>query len=373
MTFLPDPLLAFRRRKLRTLLAITGVAAGVFAMELLAAVSTHFRSAAHGLEASFLHRAFVCERVTFWAGGGILSETRMARVTRVPGVRTAVPMLVGRLEPERLVVLGVPEVLVGVPFEQAQALWPGARLAAGRWLDSDAPAAVLGAELAAHLGAVPGQSVSLLGHAVPVQGILEAQGTLVDRQALVPLPVAQSLLDREGLVTDVVVEGDIDLDVLGHRIEQAVPDVHVVTPARLADEVGQSVAVWDALALVLGLGSIVGGGITVAVTSLVSVQERTAEIAIRRAVGASAGQIFGDVLVENGLLILLGWGAGTAGVALFVALASRWLESVGAAMFTLTPGLLATSAAITVVLGLLAAAIPAAAAARTDVLRGLHG
>lgn len=368
MSFLPEAVLSLSRRRLRSGLTVLGVACSMFAMQLIAAVSQHFTLVSTGFQQSFAGRVFVCERLSLWAGGGVLSDAKAARVRQVPGVDGVTPLLIGRLLADRLVVLGVPEVLVGLPPQDAPTLWPAARLAAGRWVDSGA---VVGSDAATLLHATVGGTVRLFKRDVPVDGVLAPSGMLVDRQVLVPLPLAQTLLGREGLLTAVVARTSAP-DMVARAIQARVHGVTVVTPAQMEDDVRRSVAVWNALAVVLALGALAAGGAAVAVTTVVAVHERTGEIAIRRTVGASRLQIFAEFLGETAVLTTLGWAVGTGLTLGFVHLAEPWLESVGAAIFRVDATVLGLSLLTALLLTLAAGTLPAWHATRVDVVGALR-
>ncbi|MHB2015768.1 MAG: ABC transporter permease [Candidatus Xenobia bacterium] len=375
MPTIPEPLLALGRRRVRTALSLLGLAAGVFAMQLIAAVAANFTATARGFERNFLHRLFVCERISFWAGGGILSDAKAAEVARVPGVAHVVPVLIGRIFQERMLVLGAPEVLVGAPPLDAPTLWEGAHLAAGRWLGPrDADGVVLGAEIAQVLQAHVGAPTTFLGATFPVLGVLAPTGTLLDRQAIAPLARAQAVLHREGLLTDVIVTpaAGQDAEALSDAIRHQVHEVEVITPGRLAVEIRQSVGSWEAIARVLELAAALSGAAAVAIAAAIGVHERSAEIGLRRAIGASRGQIMGDLLVESLVLLLLGWGLGSLLGFSFVDASRPALQAMGAAIFTFDASVLVRSLMWTLLVGLVAAAVPAHAASRLDPVRALR-
>ncbi len=108
--------------------------------------------------------------------------------------------------------------------------------------------------------------------------------------------------------------------------------------------------------------------VMIATVTLVGVRERTGEVAVRRAEGATRGQVVGQFLAEGGLLSLAG---GLAGIPLGL-LAARLLSllltwppyhSAGEGAFAVATG---------VVVGLLAAALPAWRASRWSVVEGLR-
>lgn len=116
-----------------------------------------------------------------------------------------------------------------------------------------------------------------------------------------------------------------------------------------------------ALIWIVGLGTLFAGAIGVSNIMLVTVRERTKEIGIRRALGATPNNIIGQILSETVVLTVL---AGIGGIVLGVGL----LSAVGVALsqgdqffkdpqisFTMAVG----SLIILIVIGLLAGLIPA--------------
>ncbi len=108
--------------------------------------------------------------------------------------------------------------------------------------------------------------------------------------------------------------------------------------------------------------------VMIATVTLVGVRERTAEVAVRRAEGATRVQVVGQLLAEGAMLALAG---GVAGLPLGWAAADRL-----ATLLTWRPyhsafeGALAVGLGVAV--GLLAAALPAWRASRWDVVEGLR-
>lgn len=75
----------------------------------------------------------------------------------------------------------------------------------------------------------------------------------------------------------------------------------------------------NSLIWIVGLGTLLFGAIGVSSIMLVTVRERTKEIGIRRALGATPGKIIGQILSESAVLTVL---AGVAGIVLGVAVLS---------------------------------------------------
>lgn len=365
------------RRRGRTLLTVAGMSCGVFALVLLAALAEHFDGLARHFSDAFSGRLYVCEKLSFWAGGGIIDEDRAAEAARVPGVGEVIPAIIGRLQSQRMVVVGLPMVLVGVPPGLARQLWRGAPLADGRWLeasDDGQAGALLGSDVAHAFDAHPGSRVRALDRDWTVVGVLAHTGTLEDRQMLVPLGLGQQALGREGLITSMVVtpSATSDLARLAPALRAALPRLEVVEPTRLGDEVENGLRLWRALIVACGLIAAVTGTLCIVITMTVSVSERTHEIGLKKAVGASNGQVVGEVLTEAALMAGLGWALGVLAAAAFVTLWDASFRQEGLFLFSVSPRVLAGSAALTVALGLLAGTLPALSAARLDPVAALR-
>ncbi|WP_089154045.1 ABC transporter permease [Micromonospora sp. NBS 11-29] len=261
-----------------------------------------------------------------------------------------------------------------------------ARVRSGRWLGvatAAFPTAVLGSVAATRLGVTvlpaggPAPQVMIADTRFTVVGILDVTPLTpeIDRSVLVGWDAARDVLRFDGHPTVLYLTCD----------ETQIEAVRQVLPATIFPERPGQVIVSrpsDALAakratqssfsvlfLALAAVALVVGGIGVANTMVVAVLERRSEVGLRRALGATRGQIRSQFLTESVLLALLG---GVAGTALGL------LATIGYAAWQRWPLVVPVQSAVVgvggaVVIGVLAGVYPSVRAARLPPTRALAG
>jgi putative ABC transport system permease protein len=148
--------------------------------------------------------------------------------------------------------------------------------------------------------------------------------------------------------------------------------VTTMTGADFDKEIGGSVQMLNAILIGIGLISLIVGGLSVINTMAMSVAERTREIGIKRAIGASRGRVLRELVIEAALIGFAGGLIGLALGALVVTLANDAGRSSGTILFLLTPNTAFTAVAFSTILGALAGFVPALHAARLDPVSALR-
>ncbi len=267
----------------------------------------------------------------------------------------------------------------------------GTSLAQGRFLNAATarePVAVLGAATARLMGIdrirsgmriwVDGQAGSQVGGQwFYVSGILspDAYAPEIDSAVLVGFPAAEGYLHFDGNPSEIYVR-TVDTqaavvavdDLLGAQANPENPSqVNVSRPSDVLTARADAKGALDTLFLGLGAVALLVGAIGVANIMVISVLERRSEIGLRRALGATRGQIRVQFLAEAILLSLVG---GAAGVAIGVVTTAAYARGHDEAVL-IPPQAWGGGLAAAVIIGALAGLLPAIRAARLSPTQAL--
>jgi len=259
-----------------------------------------------------------------------------------------------------------------------------ASVVTGRSFDSGHDArgdrvAVLGARAAERLGVnrVDRQpSIFIDGIAYAVIGIVDDMQRRPDIRDAVVIPIGAARADfglgaaTEAQVRIVVGAGPQVAAQAAIALSPDAPEnLEIAAPSGRSD-LGQSVqADVSIVFLVLGAIALLAGGLGIANVTMLSVMERTGEIGLRRALGATRRQIGGQFMLESIIIGLLGGLIGaSAGVLTVVAisLVQQWTP-------VLDPLMVVSCALLGAVVGLLAGWYPARRATHIEPISALRG
>jgi putative ABC transport system permease protein len=263
------------------------------------------------------------------------------------------------------------------------------RAATGRLLtaaDEGSNVTVLGCDLANQYGKHVGDHMTLRSEDFLVVGVLASTLTQPDNSAMVPLAAAQHLflstlpsLVKANLTASTVVTSftvypkkDVASDAVALEIKAMDAELGTMTPGDFNRLAGSYAAMLNSVLVGIGLISLVVGGLSVVNTMAMAIAERTREIGIKRAIGASRVRIVREVVAESALIGFIGGSIGLILGALIVTLANEAGRSSGTLLFELTAGTAFSALAFSTVLGALAGFVPALHAARLDPVAALR-
>ena len=380
--------------RLRTALTALGIAVGIAAVILLTSIGEG------------LHRFVIAEfsqfgtniisvtpgRIqTHGASLGAINSVRPLSIDdalalrRSPYVQVSDPVVQGNADVKYL---GKSRrvTLYGVGPEFAQALQM--RVAMGEFLPADdfhgaRALVVLGAKVAREMFGSDnalGSHIHVGGERYRVVGVMQAKGQVLgfdlDDTVFIPVARALEMFNRESLQEiHVTYEATAPLAEVEAAIKSILIARHggedfTVTPQQKMLEVFGTVldAVTFAVAAI-GAISLLVGGVGILTILTIAVAERTAEIGLMRALGATQGAILSLFLGEAALLSAIGGAAGLVagwGIAELLALAVPALPVHTPWRYALLAELVAVG------VGLFAGIMPARRAARLDPLEALR-
>ncbi|MDO3705480.1 ABC transporter permease [Micromonospora sp. C28SCA-DRY-2] len=373
-----------RTHPLRVALTALGVTIGIAAMLAVVGISTSSRAELdRTLDRLGTNLLTVAPGKTLAGERAVLPEQSVGMIARIGPVESvgatgAVDQAVYRNDRVPPGQTGSISVLAAQP-ELLDTV--GATVSSGSWFTAataEYPTVVLGTTAARRLD-VPrvGLRVWLGGEWFTVVGVLAPVPLAeeLDSAALVGWPAARTYLRFDGRPTRVYVrtaESHVEAvgAVLGRTANPSAPEEVVVS--RPSDALAARQATDTALnGLLLGLGAValLVGGVGIANTMVISILQRRAEVGLRRALGATRGQIRVQFLAEALLLSALGGVGGTllgAGITALYAYSQEWPTVVPA--WAMVGGLGAT-----VLVGTGAGLLPAIRASRLPPTVALAG
>jgi putative ABC transport system permease protein len=374
-----------RTRRLRAGLSALGIAIGVAAMVAVLGLSA---SSQAGLLAEI--DKLGTNLLTVQNGTGVLGNNQELPLAAPSMVRRIAPVTAaadtGKVSVDAYRSPYIPTIHTNALSVQAATLnllpTVGTALAAGSWLNAATatkPVCVLGAAAAQRLGidkVLPGERIWIDNQWFYVTGILNPAvlAPEIDSSILVGFPAAATYLGFDGHPTQIYVRSVTDQTaavqrVLGATASPEHPDaVKVSQPSDALVARAQAKGALTDLFLGLGAVALLVGGVGVANIMVISVLERRSEIGLRRALGATTGQIRAQFLSEA---VLLSFGGGAIGVGLGAASTAVYASTKHWAIVVPTlawAGGLGAALAIGAVAGLLPA-LRAARLSPTDALR----
>lgn len=381
-------------QRIRSLLTITGFAIGIAAMVLLSALGEGLRQFVIQEFTQFgSHIVAITPGKTETFGlSGILNTTRplsladAEALTRIPGVKEVVPVVMGTAQIKALGRSRYTDVAgVGALADKAWKL----DIAQGTFLPvedmSRARAfAVLGSKLKQELfgNSNPlGEFVHVGGNRFRVVGVTAPKGqflgTDLDDMIYIPANKGLQLFNRESLMeVDIFYSPSVTTATLTKNIKKLLIDRHgfedftLITQDQMMETMDNILQILKYAGGGLGAISLLVGAVGIATILMITVTERTSEVGLLRAMGCTRALVRNLFLGEAVMLGLIGGLAGVMTVALVAVLLQLFLPGLPIA---LKPEIVTVALIVSMAVGLMAGVRPALNATRLSPIDALRG
>lgn len=335
---LSNALESLRSNRLRTLLTCLGVAIGVASITAVLALGAGI-SAIIGKQVGALEGNIAVVRPAISAASDITQQTSFASsslteddykaIQKLPGVTQVAPLMIingnatkDSARPSDASIVATTPELASIAKLEVQD---------GQFLDNQTNqhSAVLGKQLAVDLFGTDrplGLTFTIRGQTFTVIGVLKRQNDPInfntvdfDHTAIVHLAAGKTIRRNSSILQQINLraENTTDLAEVSRRVEQRILELHqgdkdftVISGTAIAEPTSRLFLLIKGLTVAVAGISLLVGGIGIMNIMLVSVAERTREIGLRKAIGASNAHIIWQFIIESLIIGLVG---GTVG------------------------------------------------------------
>jgi putative ABC transport system permease protein len=367
-----------KRKKIRSVLTIGGVAIAVAVLVSLMGFDAGYQRALTGDIDKMGYQVLVTAKgcpyeaatLMLKGGGGMryMEQAVFEKIVKDPRIDKITPQLVAtEFDKDRQNGQGGIVLYMGINDSYLK-LKPWVKFRSGGWFSgADVDEAVMGYEAAELEQRVPGDQIFVpnLGKVLKVVGIFERTGTQDDGIVYLPLKSAQRIFNLPDKLTGIGIKLK-EISSLSD-FEEALynePGIQVISMAEVKGTIFNLISSAKVMTNSVAIIAILIAVIGVVNTILMSVFERTKEIGVMKAVGASRLDIFRIIWLETTLICVIGGFSGD----IFAILGSQVVEYIlrhilpyapGGKLVLITPELLLGSFIGAIIMGLIAGVYPA--------------
>ncbi len=373
------------RRRTRTILTLLGVAIAVSALFSLSAFKSGYEKQLTremdnmGIQILAVPKGCPYEAASLIMHGGVipkyLTNADLTQAQNIDGIQIATPILLHQFYKD-----DKPHIVYGIESEDMLKLKPWWKVD-GRFFNSDEKnVMVVGQNFAQEENLHVGDTIPFgpANEQFTVVGILEQTGGQDDEFHFLPLAETQRLFDKQDLITAVAIKiKDLsDISPISSKLE-TIPDIQVVTMSQVMGTILNLVGSAQTLLVSVIIIAIVISAVGIINTLLMSVNERTNEFGMMKAIGASGFDIGKLVMLET---LFITVGGGIIG-SVFSILGSSLIEGFVKGIIPYAPagrlispdiGLIGLCLLFTVVIGIICGIYPAIKSSRLSPIAAIR-
>lgn len=379
------------RRRGRTLLTVLGVAIAITVLFSLLSLNSGYEKELNkevnslGVHILAVPKGCPYEAASLVIHGGVipkyLTASDLQNVSSIEGVELATPMLMHQfIRRDNKTGKDVPHVVFGIKIDDIKELKPWWKVEGRYFTDNESNVMLVGRGLAdkenltvgAMLPAGPFKDFKIIG-------ILDRIGDQDDQFHFVPLAEAQRVFKKEGKITTIAVKvRDVSkIPKVSEEMEK-IPDIQVVTVTQIMGTIMNLAGSARSLLLTVIAIALIISAFGIINTLLMSVNERTREFGMMKAIGASGLDIGKMVLAETIFITLIGGIVGTGAAIIGSSLIESFVKgmlpySPRGSLVSLSPELIVFALIFSVALGLICGIYPAFKSSRLTPMEAIRG
>jgi putative ABC transport system permease protein len=418
------------RRKFRTFLTIFGIIIGIFALTVMGSMALKLNKMIDGGKRYITGQISVSPKGSSSlgiSGGGTLPLDTLNKITKVDGVKAVaggISMALDEPNPDDAtagVNMGIPPTLIGsdINTEFENTNWNTLDMKEGKMIDKNTAEneIAIGYTISKDKGWHLNDLVKIRGQEFKVIGIMDRTMTGPDYYVMAQLasvqkifveanPFLKSLKDQadksanisdqelaklptetknqiieaksfkvENIYTEAAVswKDGYDSEKVSSNIkDQFGKDITVLSPKKMGEQIDKASSTMNAIILGSALLALIVGLFSIVNTMIMSISERTREIGIKKALGASNGEIAWEYTLEAGFIGLIGGMIGMGLGMLTALIINNIMASKGAEIFLIEPAFMAEVVLFSFVIGIVAGVVPAMRAAKLKVVDAIR-
>ncbi|MCX6669422.1 MAG: ABC transporter permease [Methanothrix sp.] len=378
------------RRRGRTLLTVLGVAIAITVLFSLLSLNSGYQKELNkevnslGVHILAVPKGCPYEAASLVIHGGVipkyLTATDLDNVRSIEGIELAVPMLMHQfIRKDNKTGQDVPHIVFGIKIDEERELKPWWTVEGRYFTDNETRVMLVGRGLADKENLTVGSKIpSGPFKDFAIVGILNRTGDQDDQFHFVPLTEAQRVFNKEGKITTIAVKvRDVSqISRISAEMER-IPDIQVVTMTQIMGTIMNLAGSARSLLLTVIAIALIISAFGIINTLLMSVNERTREFGVMKAIGASGLDIGKMVLAETVFITFSGGVIGT----IAAVVGSRVIEgfvrgmlpySPRGTMVSLSPELIGFALVFSIALGIVCGIYPAFKSSRLTPMEAIR-
>jgi putative ABC transport system permease protein len=325
--FLMLTLKGIRYRPVRSWLTILGIVIGIMLVVIILALGSGIQNAVSktlqmfGSDLIMIFPGKETNPLLGFLGGQKFREKDLMNLEKIKGVKFVVPMEVAALnveykgEKKSIMMHAAPWAGMRETYEESQ----GIKLEKGHWPANDQVSEVILGYLTARSlfkrKVRIGDTITIKSKRMKVVGYVSKIGNQMDDNTVyISLDISRNLTGlRSGVGSALAkVMPGANINLVAKQIkfqlskQEVVRDFAVLTPEKSERLIGNVLSIIELVLIVIALISLLVGAVGIMNTMYTSVLERTKQIGIMKAIGASGDAILSLFLIESGMIGLVG-------------------------------------------------------------------